>query len=341
MKNVVEKLIELKLSKHNNTEIGEILGLSETGTRRFINQLKEHYPKEYEYLKNISYQNNPAISKRKKEEKLIEMFMTKFSLSKEATVKILQEKNIVLSINAIEKTDEDLHNLTTKSAYNISDSALEYIANYMIEKRLTIDDLNEQFKGNNIDENYFYLAINKILKRKNENLYNQVQEMIQKKMDTWFEQYQTFLGYSGEEKERIDCVKEATIKYGLSTRKMVKNYNLEVSHTTIHNDRQKILQSSSEILKKRTTEVINVNTPDSIKKNEVKKRVLLSFELFKQGFTIEEISTKMNVSYDVIYRDLTHRLERISTEDSILVKEILKQNKLNNLKQNTLQKKEK
>ena len=86
---------------------------------------------------------------------------------------------------------------------------------------------------------------------------------------------------------------------------------------------------SLEIMRKR----IDDNTPNDISCEDVRKRVLISAELFKEGINMEEIANTIGCSFWTTYRDLTKRfklLDPVEFETIIIPK--LKQDSLDNIK---------
>ena len=71
---------------------------------------------------------------------------------------------------------------------------------------------------------------------------------------------------------------------------------------------------------------------------ETKVRVMKAAKLLIENHTIEEISNILESTPDIIYRDLTVRLQKIDVDEAILiaVTATLKNHSLQNLKQNKL-----
>ncbi len=328
----------VKMRKQGLTykEISKKLEISETKVRRLIGELKITNPKLHEQLKLISYKNNPAVQKkdRFKTEFMLKL-MEDFSLTPQEAKKNLEKNNIDFCDEIFNNLNSNEQDNEEKTFYEISSKDLLSLANIMLEKKLTIVQTTDFLKEFGVSEDYIYYAINKELKRKFPKIYDKIQEMINEKISQTLKTDNYFNDYDDDSLKLIEA---ATIDYGLSTRKMVRLMHLNISVASINYKRKKLANYSKN--KETIKKVIYTNTPDSIEKTEIKQRVLLSCKLFKEGFSINEISKKLDVSYDVIYRDLTRRLEKISPKDSQEIKEILKQNKLSNLK-NQLQKEKK
>lgn len=87
--------------------------------------------------------------------------------------------------------------------------------------------------------------------------------------------------------------------------------------------------------------MIEKNTPKSIEDVLVMQRMYMAVELLFRGLTIPQIVTELNekrssedqVTFDIIYYDLTTRLNRVETNQDILndVKKRLKENKIDTL----------
>ncbi len=73
----------------------------------------------------------------------------------------------------------------------------------------------------------------------------------------------------------------------------------------------------------------------TLDKDETKTRIINELDLFKKGYTLNEISKIIHVSESQIYRDLAERLPKIPNISKETLNEIskkLKQNSMNNLK---------
>ncbi len=138
-----------------------------------------------------------------------------------------------------------------------------------------------------------------------------------------------------ERERRIILVGEYVINTGASTRKAAEYFSdnfFAISNYTISDYCKrycKMNPKSLEIMSKR----IDDNTPNDISCEDVRKRVLISAELFKEGINMEEIANTIGCSFWTTYRDLTKRfkiLDPVEFETIIIPK--LKQDSLDNIK---------
>ena len=138
-----------------------------------------------------------------------------------------------------------------------------------------------------------------------------------------------------ERERRIILVGEYVINTGASTRKAAEYFSdnfFAISNYTISDYCKrycKMNPKSLEIMRKR----IDDNTPNDISCEDVRKRVLISAELFKEGINMEEIANTIGCSFWTTYRDLTKRfkiLDPVEFETIIILK--LKQDSLDNIK---------
>lgn len=138
--------------------------------------------------------------------------------------------------------------------------------------------------------------------------------------------------YTNEERNQmIEEVGQLAEKTGLSARELSKIYkNGLLSHVTISN--------YLKIYKKRhlnsNIDFITNNYRGNIKDLKIQQRVLKSAELCLKGYTIDQISVELKITYRVAYDDLHIRLEKINKDIYDKVKEQLQKNKNNNLKNN-------
>ena len=138
-----------------------------------------------------------------------------------------------------------------------------------------------------------------------------------------------------ERERRIILVGEYVINTGASTRKAAEYFSdnfFAISNYTISDYCKrycKMNPKSLEIMRKR----IDDNTPNDISCEDVRKRVLSSAALFKEGINMEEIANTIGCSFWTTYRDLTKRfkiLDPVEFETIIIPK--LKQDSLDNIK---------
>ena len=138
-----------------------------------------------------------------------------------------------------------------------------------------------------------------------------------------------------ERERRIILVGEYVISTGASTRKTAEYFSnnfFKISNCTVSdycNRYCKMNPKSLKIMRKR----IDDNTPNDISCEDVRKRVLISAELFKEGINMEEIANTIGCSFWTTYRDLTKRfklLDPVEFETIIVPK--LRQDSLDNIK---------
>ena len=138
--------------------------------------------------------------------------------------------------------------------------------------------------------------------------------------------------YTDEQRDQmIEEVGQLAEKTGLSARELSKIYkNGLLSHVTVSN--------YLKIYKKRhlnsNIDFITNNYRGNIKDLKIQQRVLKSAELCLKGYTIDQISVELKITYRVAYDDLHIRLEKINKDIYDKVKEQLQKNKNNNLKNN-------
>lgn len=116
-----------------------------------------------------------------------------------------------------------------------------------------------------------------------------------------------------------------------STREAAKHFNVS-NYTVSHYMNNKLLKEDSRYSK--VKEILNNNNL-TVDKTETKTRILNELKLFKEGYTLNEISEIIGVSVSQISRDLTERLSsspNISEETINEISEKLRQNSTSNLK---------
>lgn len=136
--------------------------------------------------------------------------------------------------------------------------------------------------------------------------------------------------YTDEERNQmIEEVGQLAEKTGLSAREISKIYKDGLlSHVTISN----YLKIYKKCHPNSIVDSITNNYRGNIKDINIQKRVLVSAELCLKGYTVEEISKILNISYRVAYDDLDIRLKKVNEEIYPKVKEQLQNNKNENLK---------
>lgn len=133
-------------------------------------------------------------------------------------------------------------------------------------------------------------------------------------------------------------IADYAIKTGESTRQIAKKFS--VSNYTVSVYLRKRLPNIDPNRYKLVKQIIDKNTPQTIDKVEVRKRIYAATSLLLQGMTVAQIVEWMNqerveekVTFDIIYDDLTRRLPLIESDSTIIedVKRRLTENRLNNL----------
>lgn len=132
--------------------------------------------------------------------------------------------------------------------------------------------------------------------------------------------------------ERVELTKEIA-NYIIETKSSTRNAanKFKVSNATVSvlmGDFLEKLDKSKFLL---VQEVLESNKPKSYKDENVRKRVILVADLVLKNFTAEEISKSMGETVNVINEDLQTRLQKISPELYISVKQKLKENSFANL----------
>ena len=138
--------------------------------------------------------------------------------------------------------------------------------------------------------------------------------------------------YTDEQRDQmIEEVGQLAEKTGLSARELSKIYkNGLLSHVTISN----YLKIYKKCHLNSNIDFITNNYRGNIKDLKIQQRVLKSAELCLKGYTIDQISAELKITYRVAYDDLHIRLEKINKDIYDKVKEQLQKNKNNNLKNN-------
>ena len=137
-----------------------------------------------------------------------------------------------------------------------------------------------------------------------------------------------------ERDRRVELIGEYRLQTGESTRNIAKYFKetqFPISNFIVVdylNRYKKKHPEAKAIIDAQTY----AKTPDSIKKPEVRERVLKVAKLIKAGFTIEEIANTLNEPYWVIYIDIKNRLPMVDKKLSDEIRSILKERSLGNLK---------
>lgn len=117
-----------------------------------------------------------------------------------------------------------------------------------------------------------------------------------------------------------------------STRKTAQHFN--ISNYTVSEYMNNRLKSLDGLKYKKVQQVLKGNKPKTIDDKEIENRVLKVLELLKSGFTVKEIASSLGETEFTIYRDISNRLKKLSSEDYELAKKILEDNSLMNLNNN-------
>lgn len=134
------------------------------------------------------------------------------------------------------------------------------------------------------------------------------------------------------EEERMKLVEEIAdyiIETKCSTRVAASFFH--VSNYTVSDYMSRRLPKINSRKYNQVKEILEKNKPQGIEKDSVLKRVIQASYLLLDGLTVEEIALKLNTTKDVITRDLTVRLPKVSQEDYETLKEQLKLHKEANL----------
>ena len=141
--------------------------------------------------------------------------------------------------------------------------------------------------------------------------------------------------YSDEERNRrIELVGGYRLKTGDTTRNIARYFTeneFSISYVTVFDYIKRYVKKHPEF-SKIIGEQTRINTPDSIKKEEVKERTLEVAKLVKEGFTLEEISNSLGEPYWVIHGDIKLRLPLLDKELAKELDKILDDRRKSNLK---------
>lgn len=143
---------------------------------------------------------------------------------------------------------------------------------------------------------------------------------------------------------RVKEVADYTIETGASTRQVAKFFTenrYKISNATVCTYLTQRLPKIDFARYALVKPIIDKNTPKTVETVEVRKRIYAATALLLRGLTIPQIVEEINfgkleterVTFDIIYDDLTKRLQRIETDVAILedVKKRLVENRLDTL----------
>ncbi len=238
---------------------------------------------------------------------------------------IVHQKLPATDVNKYKLVKEIISRSTSNLKYTkISDEGKKYIIRLILNKNFTLNEVVRECLMNDINEQLVYEYIFNTLKKTNQDTYIKVIDILTK--DSVIE----FQGYNENTEKIIEVAKKFTENIGsTSTRNVASNFG--VSNVTIWNylEKLKYIDSSGYILVKN---ILNGNKPATIKDENVYKRVKYVAILVLNGFTVNEISLRLNQNPTVIYRDINNRLDKIDITLYQKVKKVLKNNSLNNIK---------
>ena len=120
------------------------------------------------------------------------------------------------------------------------------------------------------------------------------------------------------------------IENNSSTRKTAEYF--KISNATVSYLMNALLKKLNPTKYLLVQNILRMNTPKTIKDDEIKDRVIKAAYLIKEGFTVDEIARSMNMTVNVINEDLQTRLPRVSIELYKEVKIIQLKNSRDNLK---------
>lgn len=144
--------------------------------------------------------------------------------------------------------------------------------------------------------------------------------------------------------KRVKEVADYTIETGASTRQVAKFFTenkYKISNATVCSYLSQRLPRIDPTRYVLVKPIIDKNTPKTVETVEVRKRIYSATSLLLRGLTIPQIVEELNigrleneqVTFDIIYDDLTRRLQRIEKDPAILadVKRRLAENRLDTL----------
>lgn len=156
------------------------------------------------------------------------------------------------------------------------------------------------------------------------------------------------------EEERNERVIEVALyvkQTHASTRETAKyftNNRFSISNATVNDYLRNRLSKVNPKLYEEIKPIIEANTPKTIETVEVRKRIYSAVSLLFKDYTIPEIAEELGSTVDIIYDDLTKRLQKIEASVDILqqvkeyipsiegsisedVKDVLERHKIGNL----------
>lgn len=144
--------------------------------------------------------------------------------------------------------------------------------------------------------------------------------------------------------KRVKEVADYTIETGASTRQVAKFFTenkYKISNATVCSYLSQRLPRIDPARYVLVKPIIDKNTPKTVETVEVRKRIYSATSLLLRGLTIPQIVEELNigrleneqVTFDIIYDDLTKRLQQIEKDSAILedVKKRLRENRLDTL----------
>lgn len=142
--------------------------------------------------------------------------------------------------------------------------------------------------------------------------------------------------------KRVLEVADYAIETGASTRQISKHFKehrFPISNCTVSVYLNECLKEIDPRRYQLVKQIIEKNTPKTVESVEVRKRMYNAVSLLLRGLNISQIVEEMNqksekkVTFDIIYDDLTNRLNRLEKDTKIIedVKRRLSENRLDNL----------
>jgi len=126
------------------------------------------------------------------------------------------------------------------------------------------------------------------------------------------------MNYHVTEEERDKRIKRVLelIKTGMSLRQcaeyLTKN-EFPISYVTVA-DYVKRAEKLNTPNAKEAIHIIQSHQPLTIDNIQVQERIKQVYELLKEGFTFDEVASKLNTTPMIVYRDFTSRIDKLTKE---------------------------
>lgn len=143
------------------------------------------------------------------------------------------------------------------------------------------------------------------------------------------------IGITDEERnKRIVMVATYILETGNSTRETAKFFSdnfFPITNVTVYDYCKRYINKykNKEINLKT---IFDTNKQKTINDNNIRERVYNNAKLLLDGLTVGEISEKTKISYWVVYRDISDRLQKLDQELYLDIKDLLFKRKLDNFK---------